>query len=65
MPKHSHSYNARVRGNEDGSNRWTLAEGDTRWTDPSGGMADGKTKPHENMPPFYILCYICYTGVGL
>jgi microcystin-dependent protein len=22
----------------------------------------GGGKPHENMPPFYALCYICYTG---
>lgn len=22
----------------------------------------GGDKPHNNMPPFYVLCYICYIG---
>ena len=26
---------------------------------------DGQGKPHNNMPPYYVLCYICYTGDGL
>ena len=24
--------------------------------------ADGTVAPHNNMPPYFVLCYICYTG---
>ena len=24
--------------------------------------SDGGNQPHNNMPPYYVLCYICYTG---
>ena len=27
--------------------------------------ATGGGQPHNNMPPYYVLCYICYTGDGL
>jgi hypothetical protein len=29
----------------------------------NAGTSGGQ--PHENMPPFYVLCYICYTGNNL
>ena len=57
MPKHSHAYSATVRGNEDGRNQWTLANDGTSNTQEEGG-----NQPHNNMPPYYVLCYICYTG---
>ena len=53
MPSHSHSYSATVRGNEDGSNRWTLANSGTSDTNSAGG-----DQPHENRPTYFALCYI-------
>jgi|694.fasta_scaffold12263_2 microcystin-dependent protein len=41
----------------------------TRQTANSDGSnlskADGTVAPHENMPPYFVLCYICYTGDNL
>lgn len=29
------------------------------------GDANGNALPHNNMPPYFVLCYICYTGDNL
>lgn len=69
---HSHTYSARVRGNEGGSNEWTLANDGTSTTSTDGSHnhsvtisfgdktsdSTGGGRPHDNMPPYYVLAYI-------
>jgi len=75
MPRHSHRsdhpqyYAAEpVSGSPNsifGTTGSTTSYGTWGVIDVAGGQSDGTTKAHENMPPFYVLCYICYTGNGL
>ena len=37
----------------------------TPYSTGGAGGTNGVTAPHENMPPYYAIFYICYTGVGL
>ena len=73
MPPHSHGIpNIYTPGQQDRSSNdfnWFTLDGKAHGmssyiTDLSGGTS-GVTTPHENMPPYYAIFYICYTGVGL
>ena len=58
MPSHSH--NVMMRQGDKGD--WNSGEGNTNWgekrTDSITSGATGGGLAHENMPPYYALCYI-------
>jgi microcystin-dependent protein len=67
--EHTHTFNARIRGNENGPNRWTLAhDNNHRWTtNPSGAhnhtfsfttSNTGNGWGHGVSNPYYVLTYI-------
>lgn len=57
MPSHGHKYStcwySAVTVNRDTSGQYNLPYAGTLNTDPAGG-----SQPHNNMPPYYALCYI-------
>lgn len=57
MPSHSHTVYMDIRGNENGSNDYTLAAYGGRGYS-LGSSAAGGNQSHENRPPYYALCYI-------
>ena len=63
MPSHNH--------NSGGDTFFSLPSVSNTWAAKAIGKTNtnlsnaGGNKPHNNMPPFYVLCYICYTGQGL
>ena len=59
IPSHSHSLDlgSACSFSSCGSGRNT-----TMWGGGVNTNASGGGRPHNNMPPFYVLCYICYTG---
>jgi hypothetical protein len=75
MPSHDHKFNARWDTSGAGgdifmSSGWnnqavTEVPSHNVQIGKAGGDTNGNTTPHNNMPPYYVLCYICYTGVGL
>ena len=75
MPSHTHNFSARwdtsgAGGDvfmQSGWNSQALTQVPTHnvTIGNTGGDSSSNTTPHENMPPYYVLCYICYTGVGL
>jgi len=65
LPKHTHNYTYKepLTLNDSSYSTWTYVPSNVYdYTSNTGGDSDGNTVPHENMPPFNSLCYICYTG---
>jgi|694.fasta_scaffold03093_3 hypothetical protein len=63
MPSHSHDTvgGSGCSGTQCGGGASpSYITGGYKWNGSTGG-----DQPHNNMPPYYVLCYICYTGVGL
>ena len=66
MPQHSHQvpniYADRQQDRSAGNFNWFVRDGYA--TDLSAYYSgnSGGSKQHNNMPPFYALCYICYVG---
>jgi microcystin-dependent protein len=63
MPSHNHSHNIFRSGDDDcgASNVFDCGTGGGLSgvvLGNTGGQADGSTRPHNNMPPFYVLAYI-------
>jgi len=66
MPSHSHGLNRAVNiGSYGGNGQWCTGNWHASSTNvgrlavnSSGGQSDGTTRPHNNMPPFYVLAYI-------
>ena len=64
IPPHSHSlgYDTQVCDNDDDDHAFNgtkdLGGGSGRATTTSAGGENGKTKAHNNMPPYYALCFI-------
>jgi microcystin-dependent protein len=58
MPSHTH-------GLPQGDKSWDAGGGNTVWGPNNGGLktlATGDNKPHNNMPPYYVLAYIMKTS---
>ena len=75
MPSHSHGipniYGSGQQDRSSGDFNWFVLDGYAHPLSPystgstGGSGTNAATTPHENMPPYYTLIYICYTGVGL
>ena len=69
MPQHSHQvpniYADRQQDRSAGQFNWFVRDGYATDLSAYYSRSSGGSKPHNNMPPYYVLCYICYTGDGL
>lgn len=72
MPSHNHNLNSNYKVLSPAAYSRDLDNGRYNGVDNSGNALatlsafdtslKGGNQPHNNMPPFYVLCYICYTG---
>ncbi len=57
MPSHSHGISRSFKGGGGGSGGADINTSGTGWT-PFSVLPEGGSQPHNNMPPYYALCYI-------
>jgi microcystin-dependent protein len=72
MPSHNHNLNSNYKAVSPSAYARGLDSGNYNGVDNSGNALatlssfntdiKGGGRPHNVMPPFYVLCYICYTG---
>jgi len=80
LAKHSHLVNDWDDSGQANKKRWNVTHRNAYYSreqnqsgtgEDSNALFDstsaeeGSDQAHENMPPYYVLFYICYTGVGL
>ncbi len=67
IPAHTHNLSyykwTSSQGGGSGDASRLNEEGSTAITSSTGGMADGTTKPHDNMQPYCVLSYIMCAGL--
>ena len=65
IPSHSHEVAVPVTKNYAD---WGASNRGNSYMPSPGNNSTGYTgggQPHNNMPPYYVLCYICFTGINL
>lgn len=58
MPSHNHTFNTMKKATEFGSIGWIAYGAKGTTANDSTTNNTGGSQPHENMPPYYTLCYI-------
>lgn len=76
LPSHNHSYRgwnglgydgypSNCYGTYEGGGLYTRTVGGGQTDGGNVGNTSGNADPHNNMPPYFVLTYICYTGANL
>lgn len=61
MPRHSHNIVTNMNATDFGEVRFSRTKGGTS-SEAYQTSEVGSSKPHPNMPPYYVLAYIMYVG---